>query len=299
MRVDPNYVSSLVASLNNSTLSEQKLTAELSSGLRVSSLSTDPVAAGQASLLNSSISQDDSFVQTASTTQSMLQVTGSTLSNVVTQLTSALSLAVSGNSGTANSSNLIAISQQLGSVRDQVISLANTSYQGTYIFAGSQGNIQPFALDHSTSPSTVVYSGDSLVGFVTTQSGQQLQTSLAGSTVFSAPGADVMAALTNLVSDFATGTVSPTASTDIGILQSALGNVSQQQEILGSSLARLQSASVYAQTDAVNKTAAVSTLVSANPAAVATQLSAAEIQNQALMSVISTVEKQSLFSYLR
>ena len=43
MRVDPNYVSSLVASLNNSTLSEQKLTAELSSGLRVSSLSTDPV----------------------------------------------------------------------------------------------------------------------------------------------------------------------------------------------------------------------------------------------------------------
>jgi flagellar hook-associated protein 3 FlgL len=299
MRVDPNYVSSLVASLNDSTLSEQKLTAELSSGLRVSSLSTDPVAAGQASLLNSAISQDDSFVQTASTTQSMLQVTGATLSNVVTQLTSALSLAVSGNSGTANSSNLISISQQLGSVRDQVISLANTNYQGTYIFAGSQGNMQPFALDNSTSPSTVVYSGDSLVGSISTQGGQHLQTSLAGSTVFSATGADVMAALTSLVNDFASGTVSPTASVDIGILQSALSNVSQQQEILGSSLARLQSASVYAQTDAVNRTAAVSTLVSANPAAVATQLSAAEIQNQALMSVISTVEKQSLFSYLR
>ncbi len=299
MRVDPNYVSGLVASLNNSTLSEQKLTAELSSGLRVSSLSTDPVAAGQASLLNSAISRDDSFVQTASTTQSMLQVTGSTLSSVVTQLTSALSLAVAGNSGTTNASNLVSISQQLSGIRDQVISLANTSYQGTYIFAGSQGNVQPFALNRTTTPATIAYNGDSLVGSLTTPNGQHLQTTLAGSAVFSVPGADVMATLTSLVNDFASGTVSPTAGVDIGILQSALSNVSQQQEILGSSLARLQSASVYAQTDSVNRTAAVSTLVSASPAAVATQLSAAEIQNQALMSVISTVEKQSLFTYLR
>jgi hypothetical protein len=40
-------------------------------------------------------------------------------------------------------------------------------------------------------------------------------------------------------------------------------------------------------------------LVSADPAQVATQLSGAETQNQALMSVISTVEKQSLFDYMQ
>ena len=36
-----------------------------------------------------------------------------------------------------------------------------------------------------------------------------------------------------------------------------------------------------------------------DPATVATQLSAAETQNQALMNVMATVEKQSLFSYLQ
>src|ERR1039458_8156919 len=143
MRVDPHYVSGLVASLNSSTIAEQQLTAELSSGLRVSSLSADPVAAGQASLLSSAISQDDSFVQTAASTQSLMQVADSALGSVVTQLTSALSLAVGGNSGTASASDLTSLSQQLSSVRDQVVSLANTSYQGTYIFAGSQGNVQP------------------------------------------------------------------------------------------------------------------------------------------------------------
>jgi flagellar hook-associated protein 3 FlgL len=298
MRVDPNYVRGLVASLNNSTLSEQKLTAQLSSGLRIASLSDDPVAAGQASLLSSAISQDDSFVQTASTTQGLMQVAGSALSSVITQLASAISLAVAGNSGTASAADLTSISQQLSGLRDQVISLANTSYQGTYIFAGSKGNTQPFALDANTSPATITYTGDSVAGSITTENGQQIQTTLAGSSVFTAPGADVMSAFNNLVADFAGGTLTSTAATDIGILQSAMSNVSQQQEILSNSLARLESASTYAQTDAVNRTAAVTTLVSADPAKIATQLSSAETQNQALMAVISTVEKQSLFDYL-
>ena len=299
MRVDPHYVSGLVASLNSSTLAEQKLTSELSSGLAVSSLSDNPVAAGQASMLTSTISQDDTFVQTAATAESLMQVADSALGSVVTQLTSALSLAVEGNSGTESASDLTALSQQLGSIRDQVVSLANTSYQGTYIFAGSDGNVQPFAVDTSTTPATTTYYGDTQVGAVTTENGQQIQTGLAGSAVFVAPGADVMTALNNLVADFAGGTVSGTASTDIGVLQTALSNVSQQRLSLDSSLNRIQTASSFAQTDATNRTATVSTLVSADPATVATQLSSAETQNQALMSVIATVEKQSLFDMIQ
>jgi flagellar hook-associated protein 3 FlgL len=298
MRVDPHYVSSLVDSLNKSTLAEQQLTAELSSGLRVSSLSVDPVAAGQASLLSSAISQDDNFVQQAASTQSRMQVADSALGGVVTQLTTALSLAVAGSSGTESAPDLTSLSQQLSGIRDQVVALANTSYQGTYIFAGSQGDVKPYTVDTTTSPANTTYYGDSLVGTVTTQNGQQIQTGLAGSAVFSAPGADVMTALNNLVADFASGAPSSTAAADVGILQKALGNVSQQRSVLDSSLSRLESASTYAQTDATNRTISVSTLVAADPATVATQLSAAETQNQALMAVISTVEKQSLFDYV-
>ena len=108
---------------------------------------------------------------------------------------------------------------------------------------------------------------------------------------------NVLGTLNNLVADFSSGTVSSTASTDISVLQTALANVSQQRTVLDSSLSRLESAGTYAQTDATNRTATASILVAADPASVATQLSAAEVQNQALMSVISTVEKQSLFDY--
>jgi len=242
MRVDPNYVIGLAASLNSSTLAEQKLTSELSSGLAVTSLSDNPVAAGQASMLTSAISQDDTFVQTASSAESLMQVTDSALGSVVTQLTSALSLAVEGNGGTESASDLTMISQQLSGIRDQVVALANTNYQGTYIFAGSDGNAQPFTTDTSTSPATTTYHGDPNVNHVNTIStvnGQQIKMGLTGSAVFTAPGADVMTALNNLVADFASGTVSATASTDIGVLQTALSNVSQQRLSLDSSLDRL------------------------------------------------------------
>ena len=138
----------------------------------------------------------------------------------MTQLTSALSLAVAGNSGTESAADLTSLSQQLSGIRDQVVSLANTSYQGTYIFAGSQGNVQPFTVDTSTSPATTTYNGDAQVGTVTTTNGQQIQTRLAGSAVFSASGADVMSALNSLIADFANGTVSATAGTDIGVVVS-------------------------------------------------------------------------------
>lgn len=300
MEFNPNYLNGLVGSLGASTQVEQKLTSELSSGLAVSSLSDNPVAAGQASLLSSAISQDDTFVQTAASTQSLMQVADSALGSVVTQLTSALSLAVEGNSGTENASNLTALSQQLGGIRDQVVSLANSSYQGTYIFAGSQGNTQPYTVDTSTTPATTTYNGDSLVNTVTTPNGQQIQTGLAGSAVFSAPGADVMTALNNLIADFASGTPSSTAASDVGALTNALNNLSQQRSVMDSSLSRIESVGSYAQTDATNRIAEVSTLVASDPATVATQLSAAETQQQALTSVIATLEKQeTLFDMMQ
>ena len=299
MRVDPHFVNGLVDALNRSTLAEQKLTSELSSGLRVASLADDPVAVGQASLLSSDISRDDSFVQMATSTQSLMQVTDSVMGSIVTQLTSALSLGIAGNSGTRNASDLVALSQQLGSIRDQVVALANTSYQGVYLFSGSRGDVVSFTVDSNTVPATTTYRGDSQSGSVTTASGQRIVTGLTGDAVFSAAGADLMAALNNLVADFATGTPSAGAATDIGVLQAAFSNVTQQRSLLDSSLSRLNSATVYAQTDVTNRTAALSALVAADPATVATQLSAAETQTQALMSVISVVEKQSLFDYLR
>jgi flagellar hook-associated protein 3 FlgL len=299
MRVDPNYVSNLAAALNQSTGQENTLTSELSSGLSVASLSDGPVAVAQSTLLGSSIAKDDTFVQTASSESSRMQVTDSTLGEVVTQITSALSTAVSGNNGTLNASDLASVAQTLSGIRDQVLSLANTSYQGQYLFGGSQGSTPPFALDTSTTPATATYNGDANVQYVETPSGQKIQVNLPGSAVFGAAGSGVLGALNQLISDFSGGATTAALTADTGALTTALGQLSSQRSTLDSALSRLQSTSTYTQTEESQLKVAQSNLVSADPAAVATQLSQAEVQHQALLSVINALGSANLFSLMK
>lgn len=300
MRVDPNYVTNLTAALDQSASQEDTLTSELSSGLRVASLSDDPVAVAQSTLLGGSIAQDDTFVQTASGESSLLQVTDSTLGDVVTQVTSAISAAVAGNNGTAlNASDLASVAQSLSGIRDQVLSLANTSYQGQSLFGGSQGSTPPFTLDTTTNPATANYTGDANVQYVETPTGQKIQVNLPGSAVFGAAGSGVLGALNQLISDFSSGAASATLTADTGALTTALGQVSSQRSVLDSSLSRLQSTSTYVQTEESQLTVAQSNLVSADPASVATQLSQAETQHQALLSVINALGSSDLFSLMK
>ena len=77
MRVDPYYVTNLVSSLDQAQASQQQLTAELSSGVRVTSLSQDPLASGENVLLLNQIQQDDSFTQSSSLVRGQLQVADS------------------------------------------------------------------------------------------------------------------------------------------------------------------------------------------------------------------------------
>lgn len=298
MRVDPNYVVNLAAAVDQSSANENTLTDELSSGLRVSSLQNDPVAVAQSTLMTSAISKDDRYVQTASSESSLLQVADTTLGEVVKQLTSALSLAVQGNSGTLNASNLATVTQQLSGIRDQVLSLANTSYQGQYLFSGSQGSVQPFTLDTSTTPATTTYNGDASLQSIETPSGQKIQVNLPGSDIFGgASGA--FTALNQLIADLSGGAASATLTADTSALTTSIGQVSNQRSILDSSLSRIQSTSLYTQTQEAQLKVQQNSLVAADTATVATQLSSAETQHQALLSVMSAVQKTNLFDYLQ
>ena len=298
MLVDPNYVSNLATMVDQSSAAEASLTTELSSGLAVTSLQDNPTAVAQSTLLNSAISRDDTFVQSATSEQSLMQVTDSALGEVVTQVTNALSLAVQGSNGTLDGANLATVQQQLSGIRDQVLSLANTSYLGQYVFGGSVGSTAPYSIDSSTTPATVNYVGDSSVQTIATPDGQQLQTNLPGSSVFGDASGGVLQALNQLIADLSGSTASASTTTDTAALTTALGQLSQQRSVLDSSLSRMESTSTYTQTQETQLAAQQSALVAADPATVASQLSSAETQHQALLSVMSALGSEDLFKMM-
>ncbi len=298
MRYDPNYVSLLTQSLSSSSAVEQRLTNELSSGLRVTTLSDDAVAASTNVGLSAAISKLDTFVASASTDQSLLQLTDSALGEVVSQITSAISLAVSAGTGTLNAANLSALTKQVSDLRDTVVSLANTSYQGSYVFSGSAGGTKPFTLDSSTTPATVSYAGDDVTRTIATPDGQNVGVNVTGDSVFTGSSGNLLGTLNQLVADLEAGNQTAVA-TDSSSLTTALGVVSTQRSVIGASLSRLTTASTYASSQGALYQAQQSSLLSADTAAVATGLQTAEVQHEALLGVISSASKTNLFDYLR
>ncbi|MGA2559362.1 MAG: flagellar hook-associated protein FlgL [Terracidiphilus sp.] len=295
MQFDPNFTVNLVNSLNNAQANSQQLSSELSSGVRVTSLSDDPVAAGENVVLLNQIEEDDSFTTSSNLVTGQLQVADSTLGSVVTELTSAISLATSANNGTMNSSDVKSISSQIAGILDEVQSLANTSYQGQYIFAGSQTSTAPFSTSSSTSPAVTSYNGDQDVSYLEAPNGQKIQLNVPGSRIFLGSGSNsVFAALNSLVADYASGTVNTTqAVSDTQALSTALNYVSQQRVTVDNSMSQVSAASNAATSDKTQLTAAQTDLLQADVAQVSTQLSLSETQQTALEDVIAQMESSS------
>ena len=297
MRVNPDYLSNVVTALDQTSGTEQQLTEELSSGVRVNSLSDDPVAAGQDVLLSSQLSLDATFSTSATSTTSMLQVSDSALGSVVSQLTSAVTLATSANNGTLNASDVKSIANELSGIRDEVLSLANTTYLGRYVFSGSQSATQPFSLDNSTSPATTTYNGDSNVSYLQTPNGQSIQLNVPGSQIFSASGNDVLGTLNSLIADLSSGNATG-AVTDTTQLGQVLNYVSQQRVTVDNSITRIQAAENYTQSESTQLQSTQTNLLQADFAQVSTQLNTAESQQTALTQVLAQLGKGSLFNDL-
>jgi flagellar hook-associated protein 3 FlgL len=303
MRVDPSYITNLVGSLDQAQSNEQQLSAELSSGVSITSLSQNPVGAGENVLLLNQIQQDDSFTESSSQVTGQLQVADSALGSVVSELTQAVSLATSANNGTMSASDVKSIGSQLAGILDEVQSLANTSYQGQYIFAGGQTGTAPFSTSTSSSPGVTTYNGDQGVNYLELPNGQKIQLNVPGDQVFQGSGTNsVFGALNALVADYSTGTVDTSqAVSDTEALGTALNYVSQQRVTVDNSMTQLSAASSAVTNEDTQLTTAQTDLMQADIPTVSTQLSLAETQQTALEDVIAQLESTSnnLFSKLQ
>jgi flagellar hook-associated protein 3 FlgL len=265
-------------------------------------LSDDPVAAGENVILLNQIQQEDAFTQSASSITGQLQVADSALGSVVSELTSAVSLATSANNGTMSSSEVKSVATQISGILDEVQSLANTSYQGQYVFAGGQTGTSPFSTSTSTSPAVTSYNGDSNVNYLETPSGQSIQINVPGDQIFLGSGSNsVFGALNALVADYSSGTVNTNqAVSDTESLNSALNYVSQQRVTIDNSMNQITSASNSLSDEKTQLTSVQTDLLQADTATVSTKLSTAESQQTALEDVISELDSSSndLFSKL-
>ncbi len=135
--------------LETSDTSEQTALTQLTSGRRVNADSDDPAAAAQEVNISSQMNDCDQYLRSITSLTSELQTADSSLNSVVTALQQAISLGTEGANGTLSAQNCSTIAQQIKGISQQVFSVANLSYNGTYVFGGTETTKPPYVLDNS------------------------------------------------------------------------------------------------------------------------------------------------------
>jgi flagellar hook-associated protein 3 FlgL len=297
MRVNPNFSNDILQDLYQSQNQEQIALEQLASGKLINMPSDNP--AGAAEMVQNQAQQDqaDQFLQNTSAVEGQLQTADSTLSSVVESLTQAISLGTEGANGTNSPADLQAIAQQVQGIQDQVVQLANTSYQGNYIFSGTDTNTVPFTLD-SSAPDGVTYNGNTDVNTVQIAQGNSVQTNLPGSQVFQGSGGDVFGALQQLITALQGGN-----STAIGAattqLSTSMNYLSQQRVFYGNGVDQLNSNQTFLQQEQVSLESEANTVDGANLAQASTNLSQAQTTQSAALAALAKVIPQNLLQYLQ
>jgi flagellar hook-associated protein 3 FlgL len=303
VRVVPSEMySELLSNLQADRQSVNQDVVEASSGKSVNNLSDNPLAAGQLVISNAQLADVDEFSYSVSTVQGSLNTADSALNSVVSSLTQAVSVGTEAAGGTLSTSELQALGQQVDQIQQQVIGLANTTYQGNYVFAGTAVNTQPY---NSTGSPIGVYAGNSNTNSVEVGEGQTASMGLSGSAIFnsgapSVPGQpdSTFQYLSQLSSDIKSNNQSGIA-TDITNVQSALNNVIAQRSSYGDTLQQLNSDSTNLSQEKLTLQQYQTTLIGADEAQVATNLSQSETTLQAAIAAAGQVSQESLINYLK
>src|SRR5947209_13649100 len=225
MRINPNVTADLLASLANAQEEQNKAMLQMASGRRVNTPSDDPSAAAILVQNQAQSSQADQFLRSADSVQAQLQTTDSTLNSVVLALQRAISLGVQGANGTLSDANRASVVGELNGIQDQLIGLANLSFQGQFVFAGTATQTTPYVAD-ATQPSGVRYDGNTGTNSIAVSNGVNMQVNLPGSQIFSTPGSDVFQAIHTMIVALQTNTGTDTAA---GGLRTAFDHVTAQR----------------------------------------------------------------------
>src|SRR5271168_1579933 len=109
LRINPNILPDLLYAIQQSSQNTATATQQLASGRNVNQLSDNPSAAASLVANHAQTSQDDQFLQNISSLNSRFQLADSTLSNVVTVITRAITLGTEGANGTQSAADQQAI----------------------------------------------------------------------------------------------------------------------------------------------------------------------------------------------
>ncbi len=298
-----------IANMQQQSAALATVQGQLSSGIQLQVPSDNPVGYTTLAQAQTSSLQYATYNQTMTDATSTLSASTNALQNVNNILTQAQTIATQGADATTGAEGYQALATEVTSLISEMVTNANASQNGTYLFGGTANNAPPFQVastDANGNPTAISYSGSSDPSQVLIGPGQTVNTQYAGSQVFQQTGADVFQALITLQNNLTNPTLTQSQNSMSQALNQSLSqissaatgiqNVTAQQSSSMSMLSSLQTQVQNLQLAANTQAGNVS---STDYASAIVQMQEQETSLQASMEVSSQILQPSLLNFIQ
>jgi flagellar hook-associated protein 3 FlgL len=298
IRTNPNLAPDLISGLDQTRQQLNQANQEIASGRTINQPSDNPAGTAALILNHSAQSQNDTFQRNVGDLTDRLQSADSALSSAVTAIHQAIALGVEAGSSNLSTSDQQAIASQLTGIQQQLISIANTSYSGTYLFSGTQVETQPFTIN-AASPSGVTYNGNSATATAEVNNGNTVATNVPGDQLFLNPSGSVLGSIQQLIT-----AIQSNNNAGITAASTALGtaaNVFNSQRVAyGSSLTQLQSTGAFLNSEQTQLSSQENTIDAADLAKASSDFSQASVAYQSLIEAEAQILRlPNLLSFIQ
>ncbi len=272
---------------------------ELTTGLKINTVSDAPDQIASLLQTRADLAQTQQINANLGRVTTEVNTAESTLQASVTLVERAQTLGAQGASDTVSSATRKNLADELGSVLQQLVSNANTTVEGRYIFSGDSDQQTPYSIDLTQANPISAYQGSAATRQIQAPDGSQFSVALTAQDIFDSPNSqqNVFVSINNLRQALLSGDTASISGT-LGDVQTSGAFLNQQLAFYGTVQDRVTSASSYGQTYETQLQTQLSGIQDADMAQAITELTQAQTAQQAALMSRSQLPKTSLFDYL-
>ncbi|WP_294304537.1 flagellar hook-associated protein FlgL [uncultured Sphingomonas sp.] len=272
------------------------LQVQISTGKKLNNPSDDAAAAAQVAEFDRRDADDAVYKTNLTLAGSLLQQADTTLGQIGQQVQKALELATQAANGTLNASNRSSVGDQIASIRDALVGLANSKdTRGLPLFGAAAGT------DAVTMVNGRYAYSQANVSDIPIADGQSVDVSVSADRVFQA-GAndDTLNVLNTLVTALKSGgDASATVKDAMDKLKAANDNVASVQASVGAREARVELQQGLQQAASTDRAQLRSSVEDVDPVETITKLQQTMTVLQATQASFTKLSSLSLFDYLK
>lgn len=272
------------------------LQVQISTGKKLNNPSDDAAAAAQVAEFDRRDADDAVYKTNLTLAGSLLQQADTTLGQIGQQVQKALELATQAANGTLNASNRSSVGDQIASIRDALVGLANSKdTRGLPLFGAAAGT------DAVTMANGRYTYSQANVSDIPIADGQSVDVSVSADRVFQA-GAndDTLNVLNTLVTALKSGgDASATVKDAMDKLKAANDNVASVQASVGAREARVELQQGLQQAASTDRAQLRSSVEDVDPVETITKLQQTMTVLQATQASFTKLSSLSLFDYLK